>query len=301
MDVEALLRDRNVDFKRAGEHEHVGKGWLGTDCPWCSPGWQHYRLGWNIRTGGLSCWACGKVPKLKTVAAVLNLSEGKAYALLKGVRGDWRPEKDAPDGRGKLVLPPDVGPLASAHEKYLRGRGFDPAVIAALWGVQGVGRAGGRYAWRLFIPVVSGGKTVSWTTRSISDKHDQRYLAAGPEQEVLNHRHLLYGEDLCGHTVVLVEGPTDAWRVGPGACATFGTGLSARQIRRMARFACRVVLFDSDGPGRKRAAELADMLAPLPGATFNVRLESGKDPGSADEDELCALRKRFLDRPKGTT
>lgn len=297
MDVVALLKEHNVDYREGGEHEHVTKNFVGVDCPLCSPSWKHYRLGISLRTGGMSCWACGRMKRAETWAAVLGLSVGKAVALLRAAGGHYRAFADEPDGRGKLVLPPDCAPLLPPHERYLEGRGLDPNILANVWGVRGIGSCGGRYAWRVFIPVFRRGKMVSWTTRSISDKHSQRYLAAEASQEVLNHRHLLYGEDLCRGTVVIVEGPSDAWRIGPGAAATFGTGLTRQQVLRMARFAVRVVCFDSDAPGRKRAGELFDMLAPLPGQTFKVTLETGKDPGSADPGEIEALRRRFLDRP----
>lgn len=130
---------------------------------------------------------------------------------------------------------------------------------------------------------------VSWTTRTIGN--GVRYLSARPEEEKLNHRHLLYGEDLVpGHAIIVHEGPADVWRTGPGAVATFGTGFQRSQILKLSRYPTRVVCFDNEPAAQEMADKLCDLLVPFPGRTINVRLESGKDAADCDEEEIEQLR-----------
>src|SRR5690606_40342887 len=96
------------------------------------------------------------------------------------------------------------------------------------------------------------------------------------------------------HTIVIVEGPIDAWTIGPGAVATFGLSFSAEQKAAMSEFPRRVVCFDSEHLAQKQAKRLCEDLCLLPGVTENVVLESGKDPRSCDPDEVLELRKRYF-------
>ena len=79
-----------------------------------------------------------------------------------------------------------------------------------------------RLPWRLFIPIHSHGRPISWTTRSIGTKDKKKYITASPAEEAAPHKQTLYGLDYCRHTVIVVEGPLDAWNIGPGAAATYG-------------------------------------------------------------------------------
>ena len=59
MTILDFLREHNVPLAPAG-HRHVGRGWIGVDCVWCSPGSGGFDLGINERWGAVSCWKCGK-------------------------------------------------------------------------------------------------------------------------------------------------------------------------------------------------------------------------------------------------
>jgi DNA primase len=211
--------------------------------------------------------------------------------LLKSV-GWERNRKWAERLAGKLKIPPGVGLLAKAHRKYLQGRGFDPDRIARLWGVQGIGIAA-RYSWSLFIPIQYRGETVSWTTRSIGDK-GKRYSNAPVAEEAIPAKELLYGNDLARQCIIIVEGPADAWAIGPGAVATMGLNYTPAQLNKMIKYPVRVVCFDSETQAQWRANRLADELARYSGETHRVKLETGKDAAEADSDEIAELRKRFL-------
>lgn len=288
MNVLELLQDLNVPYKTEG-HEHCRPGWAQLDCPFCTPGAQHWRLGVNLNHGYANCWACGSHSLPSTLAELGVLPYGKAKDFVRQLDRGYLPKELAP---GRLELPKGLGPLLPPHRKYLKSRGFSPRELERLWGVQGIGLQA-RLAWRVFIPIQHRGKTVSWTTRGLTDQ-EPRYVSAGLQQEAMPRKHLLFGQDFARHAIVVTEGPFDAIRIGPGAVATLGVAYSRAQVRKMANFPVRVICFDSDPTAQQRARELCRTLEPYPGQTVNVCLDS-KDPGSASAKEIRVLRKHFLD------
>jgi hypothetical protein len=62
----------------------------------------------------------------------------------------------------------------------------------------------------------------------------------------------------------------------------------------MQSFPVRVVCLDNEPEAQKRAGALAEQLKQLPGETYEVRIESGKDVAEADPAEVGEPRKRFL-------
>jgi DNA primase len=130
----------------------------------------------------------------------------------------------------------------------------------------------------------------------VSDKADLRYVSAKPAEEAMPIKSTLYGWDYVRHAAIVVEGPTDAWRIGPGAVATLGTSYSKAQVLLLTNLPVRVVCFDRDNEAQRRAKRLCCELAVFPGRTVNVCLEShlaASDPGGLRE-EVNELRQRFL-------
>lgn len=282
MDLAALLEDAGLDVRRHGEHHHVTEGWLGLDCPLCTPDSGQYRLGVHP-SGGCSCWACGP----QSLAWILSLiTRTPSSHWRQRLSGLW--VRDSQKPRGVLRIPKGVGPLLPPHREYLRGRGFDPETLSVLWGVRGIGLAA-RLPWRLWIPVIRDERTQSWTTRSLAE-YGTRYVSAAPDEEAVPHKELLGGEDHAERVCVVVEGPMDAFKVGPGAVWTFGSAVTNAQVYRISRYEKRVVCLDADAQARAR--ELCSRLAVLPGTTVNVELDA-KDPGSASERELELLRREM--------
>src|SRR5207245_2797387 len=109
---------------------------------------------------------------------------------------------------GRYKEPSGVGPLLPEHRNYLSKRGFDPDEVVEKWGVKGIGR-GGRYQWRLFVPVFVEKKPVSWTTRAVGNV-ELRYVSAPKTEESVHLKDTLFGEDYVRNTIVVVEGPLDA-------------------------------------------------------------------------------------------
>jgi hypothetical protein len=256
----------------------------------------YYRMGYSIERNVCSCWHCRGHRAIDTLMELT----GEPFKVIKGLLGDLDRDhikQNVKDVRGKLKLPRSR-PLAKAHIEYLQDRKFDPVELAKVWDLTGIDMMGWftapsgkkmNLAWRILIPIYFKGEVVSWTTRTISERVSLRYISAPADCEVINHKHLIGGEDKIRHAVCVVEGPFDMMRIGPGAACTFGVGFSTAQVNRLARFSVRGVCFDNEPAAQERAHELVDMLSAFPGKTYNIQIDA-KDPGSAPPSEIRAIR-----------
>lgn len=287
MNLTDFLDEHRIPYRRAGEHHHVTAGRIGIDCPYCSPGSGRFRFGIKENPRRFSnCWICG----FKSTIDALMEAAGIPFQEVKDALGGIDEEEPKAKPRGKLILPSGLGPMKKQHQKYLRKRGFDPKEISKKWEVGGIGIAAS-HSWRLFIPIHDvDGRMVSWTTRAIRDGDEPRYLGAKAEQEEIDKKSLLYGEAFARHAIAVVEGPTDAWKIGPGAVATMGIVVTKSQVSRMAAFPTRLIVFDNEKDAQRRAEELCRELEPYAGVTYNLLLDS-KDPGSATEKEIQQIRR----------
>jgi len=286
VNLERVLEELEIPFKRPGESPHVSTGWLGLICPHCGQGSSNYGLGINTSSLAVKCWKCGKHRLYETLRICARIDAKRLGGVLLTLTAERPAERTL--GASKCVLPAGVGPFGLPHKRFLRERGFDPVYVRDVWSVQGIGFAGTRYDWSLFMPAVLNGEVVSWCARGVGD--DKRYDAAKPEMEKVPLKSMLYGEHLCSHSVAVNEGQLDAWAVGPGGVATCGVGYTDMQLLRIAKFPVRLIVFDSEREAQKRAEELCRALAPFPGTTRNVVL-SGKDASRSPKGEIKELRR----------
>lgn len=291
MKLAKILSQYNIDSAPEGHH-HSRVGWIQIDCPFCGKDSKKWHLGYNKEDNYFNCWQCGYHSLVSVLMELTGLSFKKCMRLFGDLELTTTIKKEKV--RGKLILPKGIAKLQTVHIRYLRQRGFDYKEIQKLWKIQGIGLAK-QLAWRIFIPIIYRGKIVSWTTRSLSlTGKAVRYVSAGLEEESIPHKSLLYGEDYAGHSIIINEGPLDAWAIGPGAVATLGTGYTQAQINRMVNYPVRVVCFDSERESQKRARKLCDDLSVFPGETFNIVLDK-KDAGETSKKDIRKIRKRFLE------
>ncbi len=284
MTIQEILRDHGIEFASAGEHHHARTDWLAIkDCPFC--GSSGYHLGFNIRRNYFNCWKCRGH---RIADTLLRLGVPEVIAIAFSGDRELLP-REIEKERIKLVEPRGRGPLLQPHKDYLRRRGIAPERLG-IWDLEGIGRDGGKLSWRIYIPITFQGRRRSWTTRAIGENVEPRYISASPEEESINHKHILYGLDHVLHSVIVVEGPADAWNVGAGAVATFGVGFSNHQTLLLSKIPYRLICFDNSLDAQKRARNLASDLSVFPGKTGVVQLDA-EDPGSASLHEVNLLRK----------
>lgn len=286
MTIEEVLDDLGIEYLEGGGHHHARPGWIQMDCPFCQTV-DKFHLGYNLSLGYFSCWRCGgHHPEYVLMRFGLSKADAKAFCDDK----DLSPGEVSTRKRKGLLEPPGRGPLKKAHQQYLRDvRGFDPDELVRIWGIEGLGPIG-PLAWRIYIPIIYKEQRVSWTTRAIGEKVSQRYISASFEEEAVNHKELVYGIDYCLHSVIVVEGPTDVWNIGPGAGGLFGTAYTEAQVAKLARVPHRFIAFDNSPTAQRRARKLARELSSYPGETQNIQIDAA-DPGSAPRKEIKLLRK----------
>ena len=294
MNFKEILNQFHIPIAPTGHH-HVGRGWIQFDCPFCGRDTHKWHIGYSPEGNFCNCWRCG----VHSVYSVLNECTNnqhhrEIYLYLQQLEHD-RPKPKEPI-KGMLATPVCVDHkyFHAAHKRYLKSRNFNTDEIKKLWQIKTIALAA-RLKWRIWIPVYYQTKLVTWTTRSIGEKSQgPRYISAKPEHESIPLKHLLYGEDYCRHGIIIHEGPTDVWRTGPGAVATFGVSVSSEQILKIIQHPIRAICFDSDKDAQKRARTLADKLSIYPGETLNVELDKG-DPATMNEKQVKQLRKKILE------
>ncbi len=291
-DVLSILRELNVPY--AENHHHSTVGWVQINCPFCSNrNSNSFRLGINLEGAYCNCWHCGGKRLVDVLVEITQQPYHSIQDLLKGISRQTTEKK--PKITGKLEIPFGVEVMGKPHRSYLKNkRKLDPDEIERVWGVKGIG-VGVDLSWRLWIPVHYRNEIVSWTTRSIGNSDRDRYICAAKEKESIPAKSLLYGSDFARHAIVIVEGPIDAWSIGPGCVSTLGTSYSKSQVLKMASYPIRAICFDTEPSAQHRAQSLAKELQSHPGETFVIELESGKDANAADKSEILEIRHRFLE------
>lgn len=231
-------------------------------------------MGFNIAYGYVNCWRCGRHRLDETLEEVLGLPRSEVRKVFREIDLDKSavPVKK----RGKLVVPPCVGPLERPHIRYLQHvRRLYVKEAVQLWDLGGIGLRGTRYnlQWRIYIPIYLHGEQVSWTTRSISDTTKKKYRTAHPEEEAVSHKEVLYGADYARGTILIFEGPPDVWKVGPGAVCTFGTQWSWDQLLKIVSFPRRIICYDNEETAQHMAKEMKKLLDLYDGETENKVLD----------------------------
>lgn len=286
MKFRELLAEHNIPVAPENHH-HAREGWIQLDCGMCSRGQQKWRLGYNVQYGYLSCWSCGYLPLHGTLADILDISLPKTRKLLDALEREY--VKETREKRGRLVLPHGLRDYTDAHRHYLDKRGYDPDELARLWGVRAIANES-ELAWRLFLPIHYRGEVISWTTRSLMTG-GARYINAKPEQEILSPKKILFGEDFVrSDSIIIVEGPFDVYKIGPGAVAVMGLSYTREQVLKIAQYKKRIVCFDNDKAAQARAKKLCRQIEVFPGETYRVQLDA-KDAGESTRKEIRELRR----------
>jgi len=298
MNISQLLSDHNIPFKT-----EMTKNWINVHCPFC-PGSRDFHLGISENGKASNCWRCVVHPIVETISAVLGVSTWEAKKLLSEVSSRFA----APGKReeAKVAINPFKYPSLSGaldgpwHRKYLMCRGFDPDKIAEEWGLLQTGPVSylddTNYSQRILAPITWNGDVVSFQSRDITGHSDRKYLACPKKREKIHHKNILYGkqEKWSGQSgLIVVEGITDVWRLGPAACATFGTAYKLEQVLQLSKHHDRFfIIFDNEPQAQKQARKLAKQLDGLGKQTIIQTVES--DPGSMKQEDADYLIKELL-------
>lgn len=293
-DMLSFLKDHRIDYRTRGKG--ISQGWVGINCPLPHGHYKDvdYFLGIEQTTGRCSCWSCGSLKPVEVVANLLHLSVPEAFTVLKPYsKGKVYAEYDSISGVSEVVLPP-VLPFTPVELQYLKSRNINQNNIE-MYKLQSGGFFG-FFAYRIIIPIYQNNRLVSATSRTVVN-NAVRYLTLPAQLEVTPHKHTLYAKDLVPEDkAVVVEGPIDAIRGGPGFIATYGTEITQEQIMHLTKYREVYILGDDDYAGRKAAKRLADQLSILSGTTvYSVTHDhAGKDTASLPDEAINELRQELL-------
>jgi hypothetical protein len=297
MDIIQLYQDFSVPFVTEG-HKHSRTGWVNVECPWCegNPG---YHLGYELSSDHYYCWRCGWHPITPTVARLINKSEREVGKLIKEYGLRIHPiQKEELKPKKEHILPTGVMPLQSKHIEYLEARGFDYTRISKIWNIMGTGPVSRLdnidFKHRIIIPIIWDGQEVSFTSRDVTGKTDLRYITCPKDRELIHHKHILYGrQEYWKETGILVEGPTDVWRMGTSSCATFGIKFTPFQVRALSSNFRRIaVCFDDDPQASIQTNKIVAELKFRGVDSFRVDIKG--DPGSMKQEDADYLVKQLI-------
>jgi hypothetical protein len=218
-------------------------------------------------------------------------------------KADPAPERpDVIDWPGDVVRLNELDPDHPARRYMEKDRGFDVDILSRVYHVSWCVESKNYHAReRIIIPVYQWGKLRHWQARYPGelpwhDKALKRSLPlkyGGPTGG--NPSHLLYNLDQASRyeTVIICEGVTDVWRVGPMAVSVFGNSVKRLQQKALVTaFGERsvILLLDPDKAGDAGARSAEDLAAEFPQNRFcRVRLPEGRDPASFDRPTLRRL------------
>jgi hypothetical protein len=290
IDIAAILDEANVPWTK--QSKHSTDGWTQVHCPFCIPRDHSFHMGINEDNGAVGCWVCGSHRLYETLVA---LGIERPSASLKEHSDSFQRERAPKTRLPSLTLPGVFGPLDGIYAQYLRGRGFDPEEIAQTWGAMSGGPFG-KMAYRIVIPFTVRGQIVTWQGRDATGRQKLRYDGLKDSESVLTTKETVYGLDQAtGDSIVIIEGPLDVWKAGPGAGCLCGTAYTDTQVGLIrSKFKKVTVVFDNEPKAQAQGRELAVTLGSLGLQARNACLKDVKDFGDLPTNEAHALLKELL-------
>jgi DNA primase len=307
MDIVELLEENNVRIWTRGNN--VSKGWIGLNCPFCDDATNH--LGIKLSDYRCRCWKCGKKSLKAVLQNVLDIPSQEARDYIKNLDPAnlnklLKEEVDPTiqkmiDGEIAIKLPEEAtSHFPYLHRQYLKKRNFDVLPTIRKYQLKAV-NVHGPYKFRIIIPIIKNKRIVSFTSRDVTDKSKLRYKAA-PKNLYPNPKHYVYNLDSLPHgstSAILVEGPTDVWRLGAGSISFLGVSHHEKQIAEIIKKRIKKlhILFDNDEAG-KRAGGLLSKAIGIYGIKINlVRLMDKEDPGSLSKEDALILMSELGIKP----
>lgn len=279
--------------------------WINVKCPHCED--RTFNGGFNAAGDYYHCWRCGGKHQLyDTLSKILNIPKSQIDDITEDYRGKndllFRLNGKAEINNIKLELPTDT--FTTAERKYLKSRDFSPRFLHEKYGVVGGGIAG-KWKFRIIVPLIIGGKIVSWTGRSILSKEElkerniPRYKNLSIDESVMNPKSVLFNIDHCtSKTAVLTEGAFDCFRLGDSFFCSFGTELTQAQISEIKnRFSKVFIMFDNEELAQKKARRFGLQLSAV-GVDVEV-VDAYGDFGKNDGGELSADEVRIIRKELG--
>jgi hypothetical protein len=265
-DVVSYLQEKDVPYLTQGKN--VGSGWIELNCPYCGDD-PSAHLGVNLKSKRTNCWRCGhKGSILELVKGWEKCSWGDAEGIIKQFRLGVLPVAEPFSPAKKIVqkefhLPPEaVSQFLDHHWWFLKNKGFDPEEIISRYSLQACWEMG-EFKFRIIIPIYQDKLLVNYSGRAVIDGMVPKYKHCHNDQAVIPAKRCLYGIDEVKDKAVVVEGPMDVWRMGPGSVALLGMEWTLHQVCKIVNRGLKeiYVMFDGEPLATRKAHKLAHFLA----------------------------------------
>lgn len=289
------MEDNGIEYHEHGKN--ISHGWVGLCCPFCGDDPSHH-LGINLANNLISCFRCnrGNGTVIKLVMKLHKVPFMGAIKIMQEYTSNYIPENPTQTKRQKInevslkQFSKKLSPLA---RKYLTARNFDPKLIQKKYGVRDGGVVGD-YTHRLVIPFIYNKKVVTYTARDYSGKSDIRYKEMPLNQCAIPSSFTLYNIDTVKDVAVVVEGPTDVWRIGDGCCAISGIKYTNQQIKCLLRKNPKKVFVMFDSNAEIQARNFAYDLGTLFKGDIKILRMQKDDPASLKEEEVKQIRRAIF-------
>lgn len=300
LDVVPLLGNMGVDYRLSGKN--VSAGWVNVNCPYCYDNGHH--LGINLNSKMFSCWICRESGSIvKYVRRVAGLDKGEAIRLIKkfltGKIIEYDGHRSSSNKQLDVELPTHIleKPLP-VHKEYLKSRGFSHKQLEAFFRISYTGQISKYksserlvdFKYRIIIPIYINNKLVNFTARDVTERAEEKYKNCPTDDALITTKDAIYGYDnIIDGTAGIVEGPTDVWRLGPGALGLFGIKYTRNQLNLLYRKKLKkaVIFFDNEPMAQKIAEKLAKEIgAFIPDVSILVPDDSITDPGEMTKEQV---------------
>ena len=300
---------RGLDGSPRQHVSHAGE-YYRICCPYCRDTrhrlWVNHRFGVydeNTRSSNMHLAICYNENCLghpanrqrfeNSVFRGMNWSQRKTVTVK---RGEIQPDEL------KVVSPP--GTMVPVHQlppdhkvvAYLQSRGYDPQELGTVFNIHYCEFADPQYpaaADRIVASVVMDGQLVGWQCRFIGDIDWKRAgISKYYTRPGMPRRMMFYNFDQAKQypMVVLAEGISDVWSIGPQGVALLGKHLHPLQERLIVETwgkGTLIIMLDPDA--RDEVEKLVERLDhKFEGGVVPVYLE-GQDPGDLDRDVLWSI------------
>jgi len=246
-----------------------------------------------------SCWKCGETGNIKKL--IIQIEETQDFRVLNGIMRKYSLDSETfgteairRKDSGVLRLPQEADSnFNQDHYNFLISRRFEPEIVIPKYKLK-VCHNLGKYKFRIIVPIVMDGQTVSFIGMDYTKRQKDKYLNASNEESMFPVKECIYNIDSVGDIAVVVEGVTDVWRGGDGFCATLGTRWTTEQVAILLWKKPKTIyiMFDGEEEAIGQAYKLANKLSGVIETVVVLELSDG-DPDDSPDEEISNFKKEI--------
>jgi DNA primase len=266
------------------------KGWEQTYCPFPDCDDSEDYMGVHRQSGVFHCWLCGRKGPFAVLASkLLKIRFSKIEDILLQYEDDALNVEERQEKHSeKVEVKGFLNYLPEQHRQYLIERNFDPNELIRRYKIGAFGTYG-RFPYRIAIPVFDDGELVNMTARDITAQQEARYLTLTNEESVIPIKSCVYNIDSCiKDSILIVEGPFDAWRIGGATVSFFGTAFKTSQVLKVLSKTPKNVFVLFDENAGNHAEKLAHNFSPFVKHVEVLEI-SVKDPALLSPEEALNI------------